>query len=211
MLPSGPVYCTRRLSDWKCVLAEYTSMSANPTPFNISSHPKTALVSWSPGASVAVGDAGVNEQTPDISTVINEIIAVDGWAAGNNMLIVVHGNDAQTANINREMEAYDGDPAGAPQLNVTFTIGSTTAVNEIDAHFTSRVYPNPTEGTLNIENPSLGEFSYSIYSITGKLVGNRNNITDPVTKVDIHSFNSGMYFVKVQSAETTKTHKVILK
>ena len=180
-------------------------------PFNISSHPRTvAVVEWTPPAWLNVHEEGPDQQTPDISTIITEIISLDGWASGNSLMIMI--TNPTLVKEHREAESFDGESASAPQLNVTFTYEVwPTAVNEIDAQFTSRVYPNPTEGTLNIENPSLGEFSYSIYSITGKLVANRNNITDLVTKVDMHSFNSGMYFVKVQSAETTKTHKVILK
>ena len=62
---------------------------ANPadltdSAFTVSSHPMTtAKVAWSPPSTVAEGDAGPNEQTPDISSVLNEIIALPDWAAGN--------------------------------------------------------------------------------------------------------------------------------
>jgi len=64
--------------------------------------------------------AGENERTPDISDIITEITSLDGWASGNNMMIIVTtGDTTDVADKNREMEATDGDPAGAPVLNVT--------------------------------------------------------------------------------------------
>ena len=73
------------------------------------------------------------------------------------------------------------------------------------------IYPNPTQGTLNIKNPSSGEFSYEIYSITGKLVANKNNITSPVSTVNMSNFTKGIYLINVRSSESFTTHKVILR
>ncbi len=87
----------------------------------------------------------------------------------------------------------------------------TTSADEIEAEFTSRVYPNPTVGLLNIDNPSTGDFSYSIYNITGKLMLHRNNISGPTTEADMSGLKRGMYIVNVSCVEKNVTHKVILK
>ena len=201
-------------------LTIYGAKEANvPDPFTdvlftVSSHPQTTaqVTNWMPGPSVAVGDAGVNEQTPDISTIIAEIIALDGWTPGNSIMIVITADPALTENINREMESSNGGDADkAPVLWVTFTEGGGTAVNPIRTEFTDLVYPNPTEGVLNIENPSTDKFSYKIYSINGKLVASRRNLTGSTTQVDLSSFAKGAYFVDVITAGKTETLKVILK
>lgn len=74
----------------------------------------------------------------------------------------------------------------------------------------SIVYPNPTEGELTIENPSNNEFSYSVYTITGKLVANRHNITSLKTEVDMSDFSNGAYIVDIRTSEQTEKHKVVL-
>ena len=206
------------VTDAAITLEVYGAAEANVTGpftenlFSVSSHPgTTAKVTWEPGPSVAVGDAGENEQTPDISAIVTEIVTMDGWAPGNNIMIVVTGDPAQTKNINREFESYNGDPMGAPVLNVTFRDGGTSSVNEINAGFSSKVYPNPTLGILYIENPSKDDFSFEIYSISGKLVSSRHNITGPTTKVDMSGLSKGIYIVHLRSAERSVKHKVILQ
>jgi hypothetical protein len=180
-------------------------------PFTVSSHPSTTakVTGWQPPPSVAVGDAGEAERTPDISAVIQEIINLAGWASGNNIMIVVTADPiTQTEDINREMEAAPPDGDGGTSLVVTFTAG--TAVNPVLDEFSS-LYPNPAEGKINIDNPSRGKFSFEIYSINGKLVARRDNITGPTTVVDLSSFAKGVYFVDVKSAEKTETHKLVVK
>lgn len=94
------------------------------TLFNISRHPSTiATVSWTPVPWTEemswemVG--GPEQQTPDLSTIIAEIIDLNGWAAGNNIMIVVTSDDT-IAKQHREAESFDGD--AAPILNVTYTL-----------------------------------------------------------------------------------------
>jgi hypothetical protein len=89
--------------------------SIRDVPFDISSHAvRTDSVSWSPPPSVAVGDRGEAERTPDISAIIEQIVAQEGWVAGNNILLVVTGDVAQVEDKNREVEAGPG--ADAPTL-----------------------------------------------------------------------------------------------
>jgi len=180
--------------------------------FEISSQPRTtATVAWSPGP---WGDAevGTKKQTPDIQTVIQEIIGVSGWASGNNMMIVL--TDPSEVKCHQTVEAHEGaidhaDPTLAALLSVTFTAG--TGVNQINTEFSSLVYPNPTEGRLFIANPSTDRFSYEIYSITGKLVTSRQHITGSATEVDMTQFAKGMYLINIITAEKTITDKLILK
>ena len=84
---------------------------------------------------------------------------------------------------------------------------SITSLNSNDLN----IYPNPTQGTLNIKNPSSGEFSYELYSITGEMVAKRNNITDQLSKVDMGNLTKGIYLINLKSAENSTTQKVILK
>ncbi len=79
---------------------------------NISSRPRTtAAVAWSPPSWLTVG---VDQQTPDIASVIQEIVDRDGWLSGKSLVIIITGTGERVA------ESYNGDPAGAPLLHVEY-------------------------------------------------------------------------------------------
>ncbi len=200
-----------KLEVWGGYEGDATLISGDP--FSVSNRPfTTAMVPWEPGPSVAVGDAGENERTPDISDIIAEIISHPDWASGNNMCIIVTtGDTTDLGDKNREMESVDGDAAGAPVLNVTFTGGGGTAVEPVPAEFSSVIYPNPTEGKFYVKNPSTEKFGYEIYSINGRLVSSRHNISGSTAEIDLSSFEKGMYFINVRTRERSETHKLILK
>ncbi len=57
-------------------------------------------------------------ESPDIRAVIQEVIDRAGWSA-NNAMVVICGVDT-TASTSRKFRSYDGDPTGAPQLEITY-------------------------------------------------------------------------------------------
>lgn len=178
--------------------------------FNVSSKPSTAAaVAWKLGPWGSFGTATEAEQSPDISTIIQEIVTLSGWASGNNIMIGVRGT-LPVKTDNREAVSFKGGPEHAPILNVTYNTYP-VGENSINAEFSKSIYPNPAEGNFNIMNPSTDKFSYSIYSVTGKLVTSRDNITGSEIAVDMSNFAKGMYLVDVRSAEKTEVHKLILK
>ena len=86
---------------------------------NVSSRARTAAaVSWAPAPWTTRGEAGPNQQTPDITAVIQEIVDRPGWTGGNSLVVIITGTGERTA------EAYDGDQAGAPLLHVEYYGGS---------------------------------------------------------------------------------------
>ena len=95
----------------------------------------TASVPWSPVGWDTVGEAGVNQQTPDIASVIQEIVDLPGWASGNSLAIIISGTGERVA------ESYDGDSSAAPLLHVVYQNNQGTAPPVIDpnggSHFDS--------------------------------------------------------------------------
>ena len=95
--------------------------------FNISSHPKTVdTVAWTPPPWLNVHEEGPDQQTPDISSIITEITSLDGWAPGNNLMLMV--TNPTLVKEHREAESFDGEAESAPQLVVTFTYTPTTTI-----------------------------------------------------------------------------------
>jgi hypothetical protein len=91
---------------------------------NVSSRPRTsASVAWSPPGWGSAGAAGPDQQTPDLSAVIQEIVDRAGWASGNALAILVTGSGERTA------ESYNGLPSGAPLLHIRYSEDGNEAPN----------------------------------------------------------------------------------
>jgi hypothetical protein len=93
----------------------------NPPSFttaigNISSRATTtATVGWAPPAWSTVGARGVDQRTPDLAPVVQEIVSRSGWASGNALVLVIEGSGVRAA------DSYNTDAAGAPMLHVEWT------------------------------------------------------------------------------------------
>ena len=86
----------------------HAELSANGKTFteakhNISSRKKTkASVKWSPEPWEAVGERSEKQQTPDLSSLIQEVIAQDDWQEGNALVLIITGSGK------REAVSFDG-------------------------------------------------------------------------------------------------------
>jgi Calcineurin-like phosphoesterase len=81
---------------------------------NISSRARTSAdVGWVPAPWGTVGAQGPDQQTPDLTSVMQEIVNRGGWASGNAMAFIITGTGVRTA------EAFDG--LFAPVLHVTYS------------------------------------------------------------------------------------------
>jgi hypothetical protein len=91
----------------------------NPVTFakitnNISSRPRTtANVAWVPAPWATVGEHGSDQQTADLSSVMQELVNRAGWASGNAMVFIFTGTGARTA------ESFNG--TFAPVLHVDYS------------------------------------------------------------------------------------------
>jgi hypothetical protein len=83
------------------------------TTNNISSRARTSAdIGWVPAPWGTVGAQGPDQQTPDLTSVMQEIVNRGGWASGNAMVFIITGTGVRTA------EAFEG--LFAPVLHVTY-------------------------------------------------------------------------------------------
>ena len=95
----------------------------------------TASVAWnSIPAWNTVGQAAANQQSPDLTSIVQELVSRGGWVSGNSMAFVINGSGERTA------ESYDGSSAQAPILTIVanFTPPPATILPAI--------VPNPNRG-----------------------------------------------------------------
>ena len=82
-------------------------------PFSLSNASKTnASINWTPENWQTLDESGEQQQTPDLSAVIQELIDQPEWRSGNSINIFVEGNGRRTA------YSYENDPDSSPKLIV---------------------------------------------------------------------------------------------
>ncbi len=81
---------------------------------NLSSRPLTVeAASWSPPPWFA-GEADLNQRTPELAPIVNEIVSRTGWQHGNAMAFIVTGVGERVA------ESHSGDPSATALLHLEF-------------------------------------------------------------------------------------------
>jgi VCBS repeat-containing protein len=112
------------------------------TSYDISSRIKTtASRNWTPEDWAIIDEAGVNQRTRDIKTVITELVSRPGWSDGNSMVIIITGSGRK-----RTAWSYDGLRSGAPKLHIEYTISPNEAPVAVDDTYST---PEDTQLTIN--------------------------------------------------------------
>ena len=95
--------------------------------FDISSRAMTsASVVWTPPDWNNFGESGLDQQTPDLSAVIQEIVDQNDWSPSNAMAFMIGGSGKRVA------EAFDGKADAAPILHIEY---DTAELTDIDTFF----------------------------------------------------------------------------
>jgi hypothetical protein len=82
---------------------------------DLASRPRTsASTAWVPAAWPTVGAQGLDQRTPNIASVLQEIVDRPGWTAGNSLVLILGGSGTRIA------EAYNGDSTAAALLHVEY-------------------------------------------------------------------------------------------
>ena len=80
----------------------------------------TASVGWSPPDWNTADEAGSAQRTPDLKTIIQEIVNQETWSSGNALVLIITGSGAGY----REAESYDGEGA-VPSLHIEGDVDDT--------------------------------------------------------------------------------------
>lgn len=70
------------------------------------------------------------------------------------------------------------------------------------------VYPNPTNGVININICESGDYEWEISDLSGKVV--KNGTIDESSVIDVSGFNSGMYILKIRGNNMSDTRKILI-
>ena len=97
----------------------------------------------------------------------------------------------------------------------TVTASPTASVEDLNANNYFKIYPNPTDGVINLtpNEVNFEEFSISVFDVTGKKVheteGANNFDTTSINLGD--KLNSGMYILKIETSKGELYSKIVIK
>ncbi|MDB9720587.1 T9SS type A sorting domain-containing protein [Winogradskyella sp.] len=150
----------------------------------------------------------VTEVTYEIGT--NEAVVTDAWQRVSIPLSYFTNLGFDQA----EFFQWKIDPFGSSvdnnsmlyMDNFLFTIGDVLSVNNVEtAEF--RAFPNPTNDDWNISSRSVIN-TVAVFDILGKqVISLMPNATDAV--INASALNAGVYFARIDSANGTKTVKLV--
>lgn len=187
------------------------------TPYNVSGRTRTSsYISWIPLGWKTVGEQGSAQRTPELKSIIQEIVNRPTWNPAGNLAIIISGTGKRVA------ESYEGLAVKAPFLYIEYTATKSHAFAMAEPVISPKIIPSETRITL-FPNPANEEFSLrldspgtieliSIYNVSGVLI----NKFDPgsgitKTKINCSSYPSGLYFVKIETGNGSATAKFIKK
>lgn len=163
--------------------AVYTDLSSYPTTFN--------LVQFS--VDRATAPAGV------YPTVV-----------GNSDISVVNLVDNGFNVVNSFITDVDGIGVGADATE-RFS-DATLSIPGVDFNGISfKAFPNPSTDILNINNPTMNEYTYSVSNLLGQDVGINGTLKPHRdTELSLGHLENAIYFVSISSGTNKKTIKILI-
>ena len=164
-------------------------------------------------------------RTPDIKTIVQEVINREGWVSGNPVAIVLKGEDQGPSDIEnaREFESFEniadpedgGDgqnhPERRPKL-VVFYSGSSAIGEAYHAYKTLNIFPNPvSNGVMNIAFEKEAQTLVSIFDQNGKMIMSHNFGITASVSIENSQLSPGVYVVKAVHGNEFFSQKLIIK
>ncbi|RLD50353.1 MAG: hypothetical protein DRI94_08810, partial [Bacteroidetes bacterium] len=93
--------------------------------------------------------------------------------------------------------------------NVTITYNYVESVNSIKNNY--NIFPNPTDGIINLETVESGNYLIQVSDLTGKILSENKIINSKQSKLDLTNFPDAVYLIKIFSENKISVIKVIKK
>jgi len=165
--------------------------------------------------------------SPNLATIIQELIDRPGWKSGNALTIFLIGENQGASLLDnaRDFESYEniadpgdgGDglqhPERIPELKIFYGGATSTKQIKANGHSSSliSVYPNPVDnGRIQVSSERSGPMKIEVFNATGRLVKVHERGAQSVM-LDVSDLNDGFYVVRVTQQEFTDIQKIIIK
>ena len=199
-----------------CNLQIYGQAADDPQTFletdgDITARPKTnAMVSWSPEEWIEEDEAGLLQQTPNLKSIVKELVNRDGFNETSAMAFIIEGSGTRTAT------SFDGKPENAPELYVRYDLPlNNSEPTDFEGFNNIKVFPVPTTSDLNISFKSNKEENtpMRILDLNGRVLKEEFLFTK---KGENHyqfknlQLETGIYFIQILINGQLQTEKFIM-
>lgn len=196
-------------------LLVFVEDDANPSSYqtvnyDVSSRSYNTSVYWSPAAWNG-GDAGAAQQTPDLTTYIQNIVNNGSWIPGNAVAVKIEGTGVSLTSTSAKRKAESADGLAAPVLHVEYTMNSAVLSTDSVEEYAFNMYPNPVEDILYLDVPeNNSSYAVQIFSLTGALVF-ETKVEE--NQINVNNLRKGVYLINVLNAKgkLVFTNKIIKK
>jgi len=119
----------------------------------------TASVSWN---NVAPWNNNSYYDSPDLTSIVQEIVSRGGWGSGNAMTFIISNNGASSGQ--RRADTYNETTTRAPLLHVEYTVVATPFIQLSETALTPTclVGNDPAADTFVITNSGTADLEYTI-------------------------------------------------
>ncbi len=162
--------------------------TTSPQVITVNVSPPLAVV----GSSATICDGSAAVLTPIITSTGNGGPYSYYWSnSANTQSISVIGNAAASPTT---YTVILGDGCTIPQAATVFTVAAQvcSGLNELEGASLS-IFPNPTNGTLTINDPNIHKIE--LYDVSGKILFSKN-LNEQSYQMQLQNFSEGIYFVK---------------
>ena len=97
------------------------------------------------------------------------------------------------------------------ELKVPFKVGQVSGIENREMNPQTKIYPNPSTGTVIIEHFNESTFTVLITDSNGKLVAAPNKSFAGTAQINLEGLNAGFYFVKITDSSSSTTSPLLLQ
>jgi hypothetical protein len=125
----------------------------------------------------------------------------------NSLNIYTVGNYADVCDFDPNSGIYNLSANGSTDSFVLKFNQNALGVDNVEIDKNFKVYPNPTNGIVNI-NSNTPIYLIEIYDLIGKKI-KEISFDSNSSNIDISDFNSGVYLLKLYSTKGVRAHKIL--
>ncbi len=146
-------------------------------------------------------------------SVVQNSANINWYASPTSTLIIATGSVIVTSNSlavgNYTYFAQAATCTLSAKTAVSFSINTCTGLmNEVANSDLYKVFPNPTNGRLNIEVKNYNESIITVISIDGQIIESMKPSTNKCV-IDLSSLKNGLYIIKIESLDSSLIQKII--
>ena len=176
--------------------------NSNPTNYVFSGNPNVPIEWSAMGEGFPPNDvrglASFYHGSLNSGDTLTQTFAITFAQNGNNL-----DNVNNILNTSNEIKLFYDNQSNQPCNGATWGLGDNDLI-----HFS--VYPNPTNGIINIVNESNIELNIQIYDSYGRSIKNTISTNNSTIEINLSNEPKGFYTIKVVSGKEVQFFKVIL-